>query len=174
MAGLAGVLALLPAAGQDRRPEARSPARVVRPPGKRPPGAGPRPGRPILERWNRMTPEEKKRLLENLPPERKKQLEERLESYNQLSPEERERLKERYEFFRQLPPEKQERMRRYYRRFSTLSDDRRQLLQQELRELSRLDAADRHARMNSDEFRSLYTLSEQQLLQDISELLARP
>ena len=55
--------------------------------------------RPMVERFKKLTPEQKRRLGE------------RLEAFRKLTPEERHRLKENLERFRKLPPEKQEKLR---------------------------------------------------------------
>jgi len=154
---------VLPGLGQPRRGPGPAPGRA----------AAPRAGR-ALDRLNRMPPEQRRRLLENLPPERRKRVEEQLEQYNRLPPQEREQLREQLERFRHLPPERQEAARRLFRRFNGFPEDRRTLLREEFGYLRELDPADRRGRINSDEFRSKYTLAEQQLLQDYSNLLLPP
>jgi hypothetical protein len=124
-----------------------------------------------VEQFNRMSPEARRRMIENLPPERKKQLEDRLQEYNQLSPEERGRLRDRLDEFRQLPQERQEALRRMFRRLNTLPVDRREPVREEFAALRVLPESERRARMNSDEFRNRYTQAERQLLQDLSRAL---
>ncbi len=142
--------------------------------------AGPRAGRParpgpaIMDRLERMSPEERRRVLDRLPPERRKLVEERLRQYSQLPPEERARLRQRLNRFAQLPTEQQEAARMLYGRFNRLPEDRRKLLAGEFQELRRMDESNRRTRINSEEFRSKYTQAEQQLLQDLSKLTAAP
>jgi len=163
---LAVTLTAAPVAmGQARRPVPAP--KAVRPP-KIPPGAA------ILERLERMTPEERRRVLNRLPPERRKRVEEGLESFRQLPPSEQERLRNRLERFGELPPERQAAARRLWARFNQLAEDRKPLVGEEFRVLRQLDDTDRRARINGDEFRSRFTLGEQQLLQDLSILLASP
>ncbi len=160
---LAAVLAAAPAAEvQVRRPGAGP--RVARPP-LRPPG------KTVLERLEKMTPEQRNRVLSKLPPERRKKVEEGLERFHQLPPSEQAQLRNRLERFDQLPPERQAAARRLFARFNQLPEDRRQLLGEEFRLLRNLDDPDRRARINSDEVRSRFTLAEQQLLQDFVGLL---
>src|SRR6266436_2710985 len=64
------------------------------------------PGRD-LERFSRMSPEERREQLAKLPPERRQQLEQRLERYQHLPPEQRDQLERRFEVFRSLPPPRQ-------------------------------------------------------------------
>ncbi len=73
--------------------------------------------------------------------------------------------------FRDWPPEQQEAARRLFRRFNIFPEDRRAMLKAEFGVLNELEPADRRARLNSDEFRSRYTLAEQQFLQDYASLL---
>lgn len=138
-------------------------------------GRGPaHPGNKIVDRLSRMSPEERRRALKDLPPERQKRIEGRLEKYNSLPPEQRRRLHERYESFSQLPAEKKDQARRLFRKFSNLPEERRQLLRSELEHLREVPDAERRARINSDEFRNKYTLSEQQLVEDLTEILSPP
>src|SRR5215467_11793844 len=74
-----------------------------------------------LERFSRMTPDERQRALDRLPPERREKIEQQLRQYNSMSPVERRQL----EAFRDLPPERQETVRRIYRRMNNLPEDRR-------------------------------------------------
>lgn len=146
------------------------------------PGAGPRvvrpplrpPGKTVLDRLEKMSPEQRERVLSKLPPERRKKVEEGLERFHQLPPSEQERLRNRLERFDQLPPERQAAARRLFARFNQLPEERRQLLREEFQLLRKLEDQDRRARINSDEIRSRFTLAEQQLLQDFSNLLVPP
>ena len=51
----------------------------------------------MLDRLERMSPEERQRALEKLPPERRQRIEERLRRYESLTPEERERIRRQFE-----------------------------------------------------------------------------
>lgn len=127
-----------------------------------------------FEKWNEMSDVDKRRALEKLPPERREQvrqqLERKTENINNLPEPERRRLFERYQKLTQLPPERQNQIRRSYRQYQELPDDRKQMVQQELDSLSGLPDADRRGRINSEEFRSKYTLAEQQMMQDLAEI----
>jgi hypothetical protein len=164
--GLAAALVAAPALeAQARRPGAGP--RVVRPP-LRPPG------KTVLDRLEKMTPEQRSRVLSKLPPERRKRIEEGLERFHQLPPSEQEQLRNRLERFDQLPPERQIAARRLFARFNQLPEERRQLVSEEFRRLRQMENQDRRAHINSDEVRSRFTLAEQQLLQDFAQLLVPP
>lgn len=128
-----------------------------------------------IDRWNLMTPSERQQELRKLPPERRKQIQQRLDDYNRLPREERDRLRERYQQFSHLTPVKQELVRRQMKRFSEVPVERRRILSRELLRLRKASDEDRRSRINSEEFRNRYTLQEQQMLQDLSEnLTIRP
>ena len=59
----------------------------------------PRGANGMIERLNRMTPEQRQRTLDRLPPERREKVERRLEKFNALPPEVKSRLREEYQEF---------------------------------------------------------------------------
>jgi hypothetical protein len=138
---------------------------------KRPPARPGKMGPPpngMIERLNRMTLEQRQRALDRLPPERREKVERRLENFNALPPEEKDRLREQYQAFQKLPPEKQDAIRRSFREFNQLPEDRRPLVRRELMYLRGLSGDERATRFGSDAFKSRYSDTEQQLLQDLA------
>jgi len=137
------------------------------------PGGGPaaKNRRTIVDKWNRMTPEERQNALSKLPPERRKKIEEQLNEYKNLTPEQRRDLRSRYAGFNQLSPEKQNQARRLYQRFNNLPPDRQAPVRSEFENLRSMPEAERNARLNSDEFRNKYNANEQTLLRNFSGLL---
>ncbi len=77
-------------------------------------------GPAAVEQLRHMSPEERQRFLNSLPPARRQRLQERLNQYEQIPPAQRQRLEKTYEKFQQLPPEKQDLMRQGFRGFSQL------------------------------------------------------
>ena len=139
------------------------------------PGAGKRPKEKKvkdtpIERWNRMTPEERRRALGKLPPERRREIEDKLQKLRNLPPQERQQLRDRYQTFSQLPPEQQNRARVLFRQFNSLPPDRRPIVRQEFESLRSLPESERRMRLNSSEFRTRFTASEQELLQDLTQV----
>src|SRR5215472_13386881 len=59
--------------------------------------------RTILDRWNRMSPEEQQKALAKLPPDRRKKFQEQLDQYKSLTPEQRRDMRARLQMFNQLP-----------------------------------------------------------------------
>jgi hypothetical protein len=125
-----------------------------------------------LDRWNKMSPEQRAKAMAKLSPERRLQMQDRLEKFNALPREEQDRLRRRYERFSHLSGEKQDVVRRQIQAFTRLPDARRPGISREFEQLRRMSSDDRRARMNSEEFRNRYTPREQQLLSDLSENLA--
>ena len=127
-----------------------------------------------VDRFNLMSPEERKRALEKLPPERRKRIEEQLNQYNHLTPEQRRQERLRYQAFnQQFPPDKQNQARRLFRQFGELPQERRGPLRKEFESLRGMPEADRRARINSDEFRSKYDSHERKILSDLSGLVPK-
>ena len=121
-----------------------------------------------LEKWNRMAPEERRRALAKLPPERRRELQQKLQQFRSLPPEERQQLRERYQAFSQLPPQQQAHARELFRQFNSLPEDRRPIVRREYEQLRSMSGSERNNRMNSDAFRSHFNPSEQQMLQDLA------
>jgi uncharacterized protein DUF3106 len=127
-----------------------------------------------IERWNRMTPEERRRALAKLPPERRREIQDKIERFRSLPPEERQRLRERYQTFQQLPPEQQAHARELFRQFNSLPEDRRPLVRQEYEQLRSMPENQRQARINNAEFNSKFTPAEQQMLRDLTQTFGSP
>lgn len=128
----------------------------------------------VLDRFERMTPEQRQRFLARLPADRKQQFETRLARYRRMTPQQRQQVRRQYEMFQDLPKERQDALRRTFRELNELPDNRRRLLRSEYLKLRDLPEPDRRARLASDEFRGRYSASEQQLLGDLARLLPPP
>ena len=114
--------------------------------------------RDAMDRWQRMTPQEREELREryrrwqNLSPAEKQRLRKKFEAWHRLSPEERaaarrnferwqkftpaerERLRERWERWRRLPPEQREQIRGRMQRLRNLPPERRREIRERFRE----------------------------------------
>jgi hypothetical protein len=139
-------------------------AQPARRPGKR---IGPPAANGMIERLNNMTPEQRKRALDRLPPERRERVERRLQNYNALPPEAKERLREQYREFQKLPVEKQDAIRRSFRQLGELPQDRRPMVRREVMRLRRLTPEERASRMDDENFRSRFSESERQIIRDL-------
>jgi hypothetical protein len=124
-----------------------------------------------IDRMHKMPMDERRKVLDRLPPGRKQALERTLDRYEKMTPRERERLRDHYEMFQQLPAERQDEMRRLFRRFNNLPEDRRSIIRQEFGEMRSMSAEERQTRMNSSEFRNKYTVQEQRMLDDMARIV---
>lgn len=120
-----------------------------------------------LDRWDKMTPVERQKVLDRLPVDRRKRLEEKFQMYSSLSPVEQQKLRQEYSRFRLMPPARQEVLRKLYKEFEQLPPVRRDQLRTEMQRLGKMSARDRRTRLASADFRTKYTLSEQRLIQDL-------
>ncbi len=102
-----------------------------------------------IDRFLSLPPEEQRRMLQQLPPDRRRQLQRTLQALELLSPDERDLLRGRVQ------------------RFAAFPQDRRPALRAELRYLRGLMPEDRQRRMASDDFRQKYTPEELQFLQEV-------
>ena len=87
---------------------------------------------PAVERFLQMSPEDRERALSQLTPERRQQMEERL---NRLQ---------------QLPPNQLQRLQDVYPAFENLRPVRRQAVRQEIQQLRQMRPAERKDRLNGD------------------------
>jgi len=131
-----------------------------------------RPGGPqglrMVERLNSMPADERSRVLGDLPPKRRAELERGLERYQKLSPEERENLSRRFRNFQELSPERRQAMREAFRRLNDLPDTRRRAIRREMTDLRQLTPESRQSRMASDEFKEKFSAEEREIMDDLA------
>jgi hypothetical protein len=131
-----------------------------------------RPGVQALQRLAGMTPEERQKALASLPPQRRREILEKFREFQNLPPTARQRVTPELERLQSLPPPRQNQVRRSLQQFRALPDDRKATIRQELGRLSAMPDEDRRARMNSEEFRNRYSPAEQQMIGNLSEVVA--
>jgi len=128
-------------------------------------------GNTPIDKFMQMSPEERRKALNRLPPEQRKRLQERLQKFNNLPPERQEELKNLYNRLNQLPAERQQAVRRSLNQFARQPADRKQAIRRELRSMSSLSSEEREARMASQEFQGDFSDKEQKIVRGMSELL---
>lgn len=121
-------------------------------------------------RLRQMDPKQRQKLLQSLPPDRRKQAADRLDRFDSLPPEERRELERRWEHFRQLSPENREKARNVYRDFNDLPEDRRTALSLEFEHLRGLAPADRTSYLDGGEIKKRFSKKELQILRRYSEV----
>lgn len=172
---IAGLIALLPGGSvwAQRPPDAIPPRRAAQEK-RRAEKAKAKEAPTPLERWNRLTPEQRQRVLAQMRPERRREFQQKLQQYRSLPPEERQQLRDRYQAFSQLPPEQQNHARELFRQFNSLPEDRRPIVRQEYEQLRSMSESERSARITSETFRSRFNPAEQQMLQDLARTFGSP
>jgi hypothetical protein len=154
----AAVLFCSAAAGQGRR-GAPHPA----------PAHGPK----AIDGLEELSPQQRQKIIDSLPPDRARKAQDRLDQLNRLTPEERARLKEQYGWFQQLPPERQEAMRKAFRKYSALAPERQDAVRQEFRRLQDLPTDARRDQVASQDFRSRFSKDERKLIQELAGAVPR-
>ncbi len=102
-----------------------------------------------LERFQRMSPEQREKEMAKLPPQRRARMEQQMERFDRMTPAERERALNRLETMQHLSPE------------------RRQAVNNELQYIRSLPPGKaRRERLFSDEFNRMYTPEEQKVIRD--------
>jgi hypothetical protein len=128
------------------------------------------PGR-VVQQLMRMTPEERERALEKLPPARQARIREQLQRFDSLPKAEQERRLRLAEMFAGLPPEKQDLVRRQIKAFNDLPEDRRRIVGPAFQRLRRMSETERQAVLARPGFQNRFTPAEKQMLADLSENL---
>lgn len=128
----------------------------------------------LIERLNRMSPTERRRVLDRMPPARRQLLENRINNFNKITPEARQKLRKDYESFQQLPPEKQDEARRTMRLIAELPVERRRAVRGAVNHLRQQPLELRQRRMASRGFENRFSTEEQKLVRDAVALLPAP
>ena len=145
----------------------KGPAYMKKGPGAVPPQA--------LERFNRMTPSERREALDKLPPERRQRMERRLEQWANTPESERTRLRGSYQRFQEMPPEKQQEVRQLFRQFSeTFDPGRRGRAHAAIRALRTADADQRKKLLESRRLQENFNDEERKLLERMAVELPDP
>jgi len=153
---------------------------AVRPPAGRPAAAGRasqpqpqpdnHPGEQMLDRLLKMSPEQRQKALQNLPPERRQNIERRLNEIQKLPPAMQNLTRTRLEMLNSLPQPRQNQVRRSINQYAAAPPDRKAQINQALQRISTLPDEDRRAFMNTEEFRNRFSANEQQIIGNLSEI----
>jgi phage-related protein len=123
-----------------------------------------------LERLTKLSPEQRNKALAGLPPARRAKIEQQLSDYQKMKPEERAKVLDRYNRMQALPPQKRAQVRASLQQFANLPQPRKAVVRRQLNQMKGLSDSDRRTMMNSEEFRSKFTASEQQMMADIASV----
>jgi hypothetical protein len=136
-----------------------------------------RPEKPVkphktpIDEFERMSPEERQKALDRLPPPQRQKLQDRLQQFGQLPADQQRTLKGMYSRLNELPANRQEVVRQSMNKFLQEKPDRQQAMRDELKGLGGLSVQDRQARVESPDFRGKFNKKEQEIVRDMSELL---
>jgi Protein of unknown function (DUF3106) len=181
---LVGLLALAAVGGicSDQNKPAAKPAPPPKPPPKAaaPKGGAPKMGPRIANpgsqaaRLYQLTPEERERALEKLPPNQQAAIRGQLKYFDSLPKDQQQMMIKRAERFAALsPPERREFMQAF-QAFNHLLPERRQMVAQALRRLQLLPEADRVVRLNSPAFKERFTPEELHMIDKLSDVIMPP
>lgn len=123
-----------------------------------------------VEKFSRMTPQERKSAIKDLPPKRQEQIERNVERYNSLTPEQKKNLQGRLERFNQLSPGDQQRARKLFRDVSEMQEDRRFEVRREMARLRHMDPEKRKERLNDERYKNKYSPDERRVIEELTEL----
>ena len=126
-----------------------------------------------IEEFETMSPEQRQKALNRLPPEQRQKLQERLDRFNELPPERQQALKNLYNRLHALPSERQDAVRKSINKFSQQPPERQQAIREELRSMSGMSTEQRKAQVSSPEFRQKFNKKEQEIVRDMAEVLPR-
>ncbi|SPE37756.1 conserved exported hypothetical protein [Candidatus Sulfopaludibacter sp. SbA6] len=137
---------------------------------------GPRitnPGSPAA-RLYRMSPEERERALEQLPPARQQAIRNQLQYFDSLPKDQQQVMLSRTERFAALPPEKKRAFMQQMQAVNQLPPERRQMVVGALRRLQSMSDQQRANVLNSQQFRNRFSPGEQKMIGDLSEVMLPP
>ena len=124
-----------------------------------------------IEEFETMPPAEQQKALGRLPAGQRKELQERLDQFNQLPAEQQRALVSFYNRLHQLPEQKQDGVRKAWNKFVDQPKERQQVIREELRDIAGLSADERKSEMTSPAFKSRFSKKEQDIVRDMEPLL---
>ena len=117
----------------------------------------------------RMTPEQRERALEQLPPQQQANARKSLEAFDQLPKEQQDIQLHQLERFEQLPPERRAEVRGLWRDLNQLPRDRNMQVRQAIRRLQNATDAQREAILKSAAFKERFSPEEQRIISGLAD-----
>ena len=126
----------------------------------------------MLDRLLKMSPEQRQKALDrlNLPPQRRQNIERRLNEIQKLPPDMQNRARTRLEMLNSLPQPRQNQVRRSINQYAAAQPERKAQMNQALQRIAPMSDEDRRAYMNTEEFRNRFSPNEQQIIGNLSEI----
>jgi hypothetical protein len=150
-----------------RKPPAPMPKAFAKAPLK---GGQPRPNNPAyqFERLISMTPDQRDRVIEKLPPQQQERLRNRLDQFDRLPPAQKVWRIELMNRLFALPVERQQEYMQQLQAFNRLEPRHRRVIGDEIRALWAMPESERQAKLANEAYRSRFTPEELQILGTIS------
>jgi len=126
------------------------------------------PGEQLFDRLSRMTPEQREKALQNLPPAQRQKIRNQLNEIQKWPTAAQNRARARLEMLNSLPLQRQNQVKRSARQLLDLPADRQESIKTELQRMAPLPDDERRAYMNTEEFRNRYSANEQQIMSNLS------
>jgi len=128
----------------------------------------------IIERLERMTPEQRQAFLDSLPPGRRARVEQRLREWEQLTPEQRARLVREFRRFRDLTPAQQQLARQCFVRLRAVPMPRRRMLGRQIMLLRAMTPEERRAWLDGAYFKDHFNPDEQEIIKGLMDVGPEP
>ncbi len=119
-----------------------------------------------LERYERMTPQQRRRMLDRMPADRRAEFERRMERLRATDPRTRDRMRRDYERMQRMSPEEREQARKAVRAIADLPLERRREVGGAVQTLRRMSPERRAEAMNSSRFTLRFNEDEQQMVRE--------
>lgn len=130
---------------------------------------------PAFEKFLRLSPSDRRAAMKGLPPERRRNIERRMEQWQNMPPAQRRRIESRYARFQEMTPERQTEVRALFRRFSEVfPPDRRPAAQSAVRRLRNADEEQRKKLLESKRYQSSFNDEERKLIEQMAADLPDP
>jgi len=116
-----------------------------------------------------MTPADREKEIQKLPPDRQEKVRQQLQRYDQL-PAERKALLQR---LWDLPQGRRQQVRQSMQDFQTQPPERKRVMWQQLQKVHEMEPGEREVYFDSPEFKSQYSKDEQEIMKNMSEILPK-
>jgi hypothetical protein len=133
-----------------------------------------RPLGPQIQRFLRMTPQEREIFIDKQPIPQQERFRKAVERWESLPPEERERELKLYDFVAKLPKDKQDLVNQRVGEYNDLPPGRKIMIRNWYQRLSALTEADRETWLDRPEFKERFTPIEQQIVRDLVTYYPNP
>lgn len=122
---------------------------------------------PVLMRLLQMSPDEREAALSRLPPDRRKQIEEKLENFSKRPAEQQARVLDQQKRLTALPPERQAVARQALTEYQAIDGPRKVVIAAQLARLNAMTPEQRAVLMNRPAFRGRFSDTEIQMMNNL-------